>query len=669
MDGLFSQSAEAQAHALRAFEQQRRRREMRSRRQALQQLERQQYVEMERMVRVLQATSEQISIRDGNDPPASSSSEDVEELSGLSQTKTVAIVLDWCENVRESRFVGRQARQLRDHVQALVTSTKADCTKSDLPDVATISVPAIARQVEETRSSSPGGAVAPEDDREKASGSANEEQISVAEEGAPSSDASPAPRPSSPVSTTVSTSGGPRCPDCGAQIAKHSKALKKHQQNHCLRRRILCEACREVHVPFEDLVHHEQHECAVRAVRCPDCTYSVPFFDLARHRSDDCEVRPVTCKFAGCCGGGGDSSTTCWTGPARELVVHELVCSMAPVTCDHCFAAMVQHEMPHHVCAMVLAEDTCVCCSEAFGELKKRRILPAVLFDEAGGRRCMHSDFACVVCAQTWLSRGQCMQCKQSYDSVGALAEHLVIPKGELVSDGTRTKAGTVGGPVPPASEPAPREDRFIVGSVHWISPIDLRFTHDSVREKFRPFRCGGPVVYEDWSILDSARQLARCPRKSGGAGAGVSAARSVPRQLDCLDVCWHGGALYLAGTGNRRLTMWRLLALFRPTDFRRVKIQIVNKASPWVRLDQKCTTVCEGRWVEVRRDSRSGAQWAHGNKHKVLVGQRRCATSSPNGGAGTNEDPGVQWPEAEQLFEQELGQGEHVNEGFDEAS
>ena len=44
-------------------------------------------------------------------------------------------------------------------------------------------------------------------------------------------------------------------------------------------------------------------------------------------------------------------------------------------------------------------------------------------------------------------------------------------------------------------------------GSTHWVSPLDLRFTHDSVRIAFKPFYKDGKQQINK-GILDSLKEV-----------------------------------------------------------------------------------------------------------------------------------------------------------------
>lgn len=169
----------------------------------------------------------------------------------------------------------------------------------------------------------------------------------------------------------------------------------------------------------------------------------------------------------------------------------------------------------------------------------------------------------------------------------------------------------------------------LIIGWMNYlkVSPLELRFTHDTVKDFFKPFKDGG-VQRPEKAILDSIRELL---------------GKRIPRKLECLDVCWHEGLLYVAGTGNRRLTMWRLLAIFRAGAYARIKVRVVTKDDPWIKFAEKHTTLCEGRWVGVR--NRGAALFLVGRQREKDEG---WSLEHPE----SLYDPGVQWKEARDLLE-----------------
>jgi len=56
---------------------------------------------------------------------------------------------------------------------------------------------------------------------------------------------------------------------------------------------------------------------------------------------------------------------------------------------------------------------------------------------------------------------------------------------------------------------------------------------------------------------------------------------------------------LYVAGTGNRRLTMWRLLAIAGVV--RKIRVRFVDWTGDRVNFSKKCTTECGGEWAYLR--------------------------------------------------------------------
>ena len=46
------------------------------------------------------------------------------------------------------------------------------------------------------------------------------------------------------------------------------------------------------------------------------------------------------------------------------------------------------------------------------------------------------------------------------------------------------------------------------------------------------------------------------------------------PQQLETIDVVWHEDQIYVPGTFNRRLCMYRLLAIFHPSRFGLMRIR-----------------------------------------------------------------------------------------------
>lgn len=366
-----------------------------------------------------------------------------------------------------------------------------------------------------------------------------------------------------------------------------------------------------------------------------------------------------------------------WRGPHNQRVQHEQLCPFTRVECSWCLLEMAQYLMPGHACPRIDAqEDCCYICMQPFGQLltkskakvaakksqAKMPVLPAI--PVLGGRRsctCPRPN-QCMTCARGWLCNETgsktCAFCQQPYDGVAALALHLVTNLDKKIEPG-QTCLGAVGENRDAATTHA-REDASVtarpsstiplvhcapVGSLHWVSPLDLRFTHDSVKYAFRDFMDRDTKsLQKDKSILDSLEELLT---------SHCGTVRELPRTLECLDVCWYddssGGTsqpqLYLAGTGNRRLTMWRLLAIFRDRSFGLIKVRMVDRLHPRVKFQEKCTTRCAGRWIAIRPN-------VGGKGRCFFVGRQREADAGWAPEAAEGKDPGVQWPAAVKLFE-----------------
>lgn len=173
----------------------------------------------------------------------------------------------------------------------------------------------------------------------------------------------------------------------------------------------------------------------------------------------------------------------------------------------------------------------------------------------------------------------------------------------------------------PAAPVPSPNDKRN--WDTFYISPLDVYFAHDSVNEHFQPY--WDPIQgrrIECKGILDTVRESVQ-----GG----------IPVALESFDVVWledgdgrQGGRWTVAGTFNRRLVVFRLLAIYGYKSKMRVK-RVPKEKVKWTLSDgrHKLSTKCYGVWVEVR--------WGR------FVGR----SHDPKG----EKDPGVRWPEAEALF------------------
>lgn len=493
----------------------------------------------------------------------------------------------------------------------------------------------------------------------------------------PAQGTSTAPTPAPP-------SKGQPCPDCGDIVPKQS--MKRHKEKKCRRRLVRCPnagcCAHKKLVPAEELAEHVESHCAGRQKSCPDCHDLVRAAEFERHLNDLCPVRQVCCDHAalGCT----------WQGAFLDRAEHEVVCPFIVTQCEWCFEALPQHKMAAHVCETVDAvAEGCGCCSHSWADLLKQEIPPAILVEE-GWKSCLcPRPTMCVVCACSWRGEKEqvgCAFCRAPYDGVSAFALHLL----ELGPSATRGPPPSKD--LPSAQEDSPGDDPLHkllrqrrselpdrraapLGSTHWVSPLELRFTHDSVSSKFKDFSSARLQIHlENQSILDSiAEVLSR--RTQVGGGSSTAHNILLPKTLDCLDVCWDprdearrtsdgsegrmaggGGSsssklLFLAGTGNRRLTMWRLLAIFLPENFRRIKVRLVDGRNPRVRFDQACTTWCEGRWIQVRGVPR-GLGGGYHKKEDIFVGVSKEGDADWVAGS-SEKDPGVRWEEAVDLIKQ----------------
>eukprot|EP00440_Ansanella_granifera_P003252 gb/GFBE01003543.1/.p1 GENE.gb/GFBE01003543.1/~~gb/GFBE01003543.1/.p1 ORF type:complete len:280 (+),score=24.00 gb/GFBE01003543.1/:1-840(+) len=260
--------------------------------------------------------------------------------------------------------------------------------------------------------------------------------------------------------------------------------------------------------------------------------------------------------------------------------------------------------MPAHVCPNICRTESCILCFESFGTLMSKGIFPATLLYN-GSLSCHHKF--CMRCARKWLKKAEvkdespfasCPICRRAYDNLTEFPPHLII-----ASETPRR-----------IEIPFPSRCQCPVGSKHWISPLKVHFTHQRISFSFKK----GEAAF-GWrrpSILDTMRHLMLGEE---------------PPELDCLDVVWHQGRIFVAGSGNRRLCMWRLLAIFQPERWGMMRVRFVNMTDRHVRFEQAYDTECQGNYVEVRWGFKVGK-----SKDGDVLG----------------EDPGVVWPQARQLFE-----------------
>ncbi|CAE8624260.1 unnamed protein product [Polarella glacialis] len=361
-----------------------------------------------------------------------------------------------------------------------------------------------------------------------------------------------------------------QCERCLEAVGS-KELLRTHLKHACTMRRVECSFCRQ-RCSFCDLIDHQQHACAQRPVVCPLCQETCSAEGMGHHTEHLCELREVECSNSGRgCG---------WRGLGRELGPHEsLACPCSTVTCTWCLEELEQRRMPGHVCPKVLAGDQCIVCFESFESLAQSRVLPAILL--LGSRRtCVHFG-TCCRCANDWNvqtpGRAQCPVCRKLYDGVTVVPANLIVPE-EFAPETCSMQLCQFQRPLPP-------REKMVTGTTWFVSPLDIRFTHNSICDHFLPFEKDGEV--RRLSILDSIQELLR-PFEE-------------PKELQIIDVVWHEGNLHVAGTFNRRLCMYRLLALFASERFGLIKVRVLNKDLPRLRFDEKLTTRCEGLTVEVR--------------------------------------------------------------------
>lgn len=126
-----------------------------------------------------------------------------------------------------------------------------------------------------------------------------------------------------------------------------------------------------------------------------------------------------------------------------------------------------------------------------------------------------------------------------------------------------------------------------------WISALEVHFAHDSVNEYFTDFIDMKGRKRTNVSILDTVHELVN---------------QKIPEELDVIPVVWlEDGAnsrWTVAGTFNRRLVVFRLLTIFLPDQFRRMRVRKVPRETVnWYLRDgrSKLSTRCHGVYVEVR--------------------------------------------------------------------
>lgn len=237
------------------------------------------------------------------------------------------------------------------------------------------------------------------------------------------------------------------CDRCAEEVPKNT--MRVYRKQHCRCRDVLCDAC-DVRLRQSELEEHRRVECAEIAEPCELCQLTVKRRMMARHTLSECRMRIASCPHHPCS----------WCDFADQLDAHRERCVFAEAACPQCLEVMPAGHMRTHACQRVDKRDECVCCSEAFS------CPPAMLM--AGGQRVCKHICMCMQCAGKLSS---CPLCRIPYDGTTALPIELCV--------------GEVKPPVRLARV-TPELCDCTVGSTHWVSPLDVHFTHDTIHEFFK---------------------------------------------------------------------------------------------------------------------------------------------------------------------------------------
>ena len=381
--------------------------------------------------------------------------------------------------------------------------------------------------------------------------------------------------PSTPASSTTPFKEAPVkgeiCPNCHQRV---ETSLKSHKKK-CPQRKVQCKLCKK-HCTAESLDKHMRDECDHREVTCEQCDMKMQYKDLNYHKLCRCEKAHVRCK--------NDQCT--WSGTRSQEAEHALTCLYLKVTCPHCLVELLQKDMPGHRCEPVDMDGVCIVCFEGFSSLAKKEVPPAMMIINAR-RSCSHVQ--CMKCAESWIGRNAdqglatCPVCRSEYDSTTAFPDYLLRVEGPKRRNGTEHRRNEIIRP------PLPSPKEMPPGSVRFVSPLDVRFTHDSISECFGFYFKDGVQITEreELKVLSSAKELLRGDEE--------------PKALEMLDVVWYKNHLYVAGTFNRRLCMYRLLALFATERFGLIKVHVKSQDELREKWKRSYTTKCEGRLVTIR--------------------------------------------------------------------
>ncbi|CAL1140540.1 unnamed protein product [Cladocopium goreaui] len=448
----------------------------------------------------------------------------------------------------------------------------------------------------------------------------------------------PPPAPPPPVAKAekapqaVPAPRGEICPTCHQRVEK----LKNHKKK-CPQRQVPCKLCK-THCSFGSLEKHMRDECENRDVNCDKCDAPMKYKDLNYHQLCQCECGLVRCQNDGCG----------WSGFRRSEADHRLKCLYLKVTCTHCLMELIQKEMPGHQCDRVDMSAPCSVCLESFSRLERKEIPPVMMLIN-NRRSCAHAH--CLKCAQSWYQRNAeqglapCPVCRAEYDSTTPFPDYLL----QRETKRRRTQQ-------PVIRPPLPRQEEMTPGKQFFVSPLDVRFTHDSISECFSPYVKDGEQLTnkERLKVLSSAKELLDGDEE--------------PKALEMLDVVWYQKELYVAGTFNRRLCMYRLLALFATERFGLIKVQVKSQDELRQKFSKSLTTKCKGRVHPLDQDRDLGPEkpetgqtvkirTQNNNSEEFQVGQARVSHIIFRGGRpkprfSTALPPGqsreeLHWPEA----------------------
>lgn len=180
---------------------------------------------------------------------------------------------------------------------------------------------------------------------------------------------------------------------------------------------------------------------------------------------------------------------------------------------------------------------------------------------------------------------------------------------------------------------PLPRQSECRSYDTYFVSPLDVHFTQDSVSEIFSS-QDDDPTKQP--SLLETAAECI----KDG-----------IPEKIEILDVIWYEGKVYVAGSFNRRLCVYRLLSIFAGLRTMKVRFQPERNREKLFKFasgKNRFTTECEGNWVLVRPIRSSASQY---------VGKKKQADAQwhTDSDYWYRYDPGVIWPDALKTFDKLL--------------